>query len=142
MLFLSFLTARWTLPLTDVLAVRYGDDWIPGVSVKEKQTTQPTTSPSTVCPTNFILHYAVRGPGNKWRHHSVTMSHTDPRQVASWVKTIRNYLLSALRVLFRTMIHYAVVHLVAIEPIKHHSFEYCFMSNSDCLWESWKSCLH
>ncbi|RLU21065.1 hypothetical protein DMN91_007681 [Ooceraea biroi] len=87
---------RWTLPLTDVLAVRYGDDWIPGVSVKEKQPTQPTTSPSTVCPTNFILHYAVRGPGNKWRHHSVTMSHTDPRQVASWVKTIRNYLLTAI----------------------------------------------
>ncbi|XP_071570266.1 ceramide kinase isoform X2 [Temnothorax nylanderi] len=83
---------RWTLPLTDVLAVRYGDDWIPGVSVKEKQPTQPT-SPTTVCPTNFILHYAVRGPKNKWRHHSVTMSHTDPRQVASWVKTIRNYLL-------------------------------------------------
>ncbi|XP_011175344.1 ceramide kinase [Solenopsis invicta] len=83
---------RWTLPLTDVLAVRYGDDWIPGVSVKEKEPTQPT-SPTTVCPTNFILHYAVRRPKNKWRHHSVTMSHTDPRQVASWVKTIRNYLL-------------------------------------------------
>ncbi|KAH0950646.1 hypothetical protein HN011_000416 [Eciton burchellii] len=85
---------RWTLPLTDVLAVRYGDDWIPGVSIKEKQATQPNTSPNTVCPTNFILHYAVRGLTNKWRHHSVTMSHTDPRQVASWVKTIRNYLLS------------------------------------------------
>ncbi|XP_018352225.1 PREDICTED: ceramide kinase [Trachymyrmex septentrionalis] len=83
---------RWTLPLTDVLAVRYGDDWISGVSIKEKQPEQPT-SPTTVCPTNFILHYAVRGSKNKWRHHSVTMSHTDPRQVASWVKTIRNYLL-------------------------------------------------
>ncbi|XP_018362135.1 PREDICTED: ceramide kinase-like [Trachymyrmex cornetzi] len=83
---------RWTLPLTDVLAVRYGDDWISGVSIKEKQPEQ-TTSPTTVCPTNFILHYAVRGSKNKWRHHSVTMSHTDPRQVASWVKTIRNYLL-------------------------------------------------
>ncbi|KAM0727928.1 Ceramide kinase [Formica fusca] len=80
---------RWTLPLTDVLAVRYGDDWIPGLSVKEKQ----STSPTTVCPTNFILHYAVRGSKNKWRHNSVTMSHTDPRQIASWVKTIRNYLL-------------------------------------------------
>jgi len=79
---LLVLPARWTLPLTDVLAVRYGDDWIPGVSVKEKQLEQPT-SPTTVCPTNFILHYAVRGPKNKWKHHSVTMSHTDPRQVAS-----------------------------------------------------------
>lgn len=87
-----FLAARWTLPLTDVLAVRYGDDWIPGVSVKEKQPPTQSTS-STVCPTNFILHYAVRTAKNKWRHHSVTMSHTDPRQVASWVKTIRNYLL-------------------------------------------------
>lgn len=87
-----FPAARWTLPLTDVLAVRYGDDWIPGVSVKEKQPPTQSTSP-TVCPTNFILHYAVRTAKNKWRHHSVTMSHTDPRQVASWVKTIRNYLL-------------------------------------------------
>ncbi|KOC62165.1 Ceramide kinase [Habropoda laboriosa] len=83
---------RWTLPMTDVLAVRYGDDWIPGVNVKEKQPPTSPTSP-TVCPTNFILHYAVRGPKNKWSHHSVTMSHTDPRQVASWVKTIRNYLM-------------------------------------------------
>lgn len=80
---------RWTLPLTDVLAVRYGDDWIPGLSVKEKQ----ATSSTTVCPTNFVLHYAVRESKNKWRHHSVTMSHTDPRQIASWVKTIRNHLL-------------------------------------------------
>jgi len=98
--FLFFFSARWTLPMTDVLAVRYGDDWISGVSIKEKQPTQPT-SPTTVCPTNFILHYAVRGPKNKWRHHSVTMSHTDPRQVASWVKTIRNYLLG---VYYRAMI--------------------------------------
>jgi hypothetical protein len=84
--------------------VRYGDDWIPGVSIKEKQPTQPNTSPNTVCPTNFILHYAVRGLTNKWRHHSVTMSHTDPRQVASWVKTIRNYLLSELQILYRRAI--------------------------------------
>ncbi|XP_076243330.1 ceramide kinase [Calliopsis andreniformis] len=83
---------RWTLPMTDVLAVRYGDDWIPGVNFKEKQPPTSPTSP-TVCPTNFILHYAVRGTKNKWSHHSVTMSHTDPRQVASWVKTIRNYLM-------------------------------------------------
>lgn len=85
-------SARWSLPLTDVLAVRYGDDWIHGVNVKEKQASTSPTSP-IVCPTNFILHYAVRGPKNKWSHHSVTMSHTDPRQIASWVKTIRNYLL-------------------------------------------------
>lgn len=78
--------------MTDVLAVRYGDDWIHGVNFKEKQLTTSPTSP-TVCPTNFILHYAVHGPKNKWSHHSVTMSHTDPRQVASWVKTIRNYLM-------------------------------------------------
>ncbi|KOX79352.1 Ceramide kinase [Melipona quadrifasciata] len=83
---------RWTLPMTDVLAVRYGDDWIHEVNVKEKQPPTSPTSP-TVCPTNFILHYAVPGPKNKWSHHSVTMSHTDPRQVASWVKTIRNYLM-------------------------------------------------
>ncbi|PBC32696.1 ceramide kinase [Apis cerana cerana] len=86
---------RWTLPMTDVLAVRYGDDWIHGINFKEKQLTTSPTSP-TVCPTNFILHYAVHGPKNKWSHHSVTMSHTDPRQVASWVKTIRNYLMGKI----------------------------------------------
>ncbi|KAJ9583907.1 hypothetical protein L9F63_021739, partial [Diploptera punctata] len=42
--------------------------------------------------TSFILHYAARGAKNKWKHRTVTMNHTDPRQVASWVKTIRNYL--------------------------------------------------
>lgn len=95
-----FSPARWTLPLTDVLAVRYGDDWIPGLSVKEKQPTSPT-----VCPTNFILHYAVRGSKNKWRHHSVTMSHTDPRQIASWVKTIRNHLLGELIAMIPSIPH-------------------------------------
>ena len=97
---LFIFSARWTLPMTDVLAVRYGDDWIHGVNLKEKQ--PPPTSPTspTVCPTNFILHYAVRGPKNKWSHHSVTMSHTDPRQVASWVKTIRNYLMGELQSFF------------------------------------------
>nr|XP_031847729.1 ceramide kinase isoform X3 [Nomia melanderi] len=94
---------RWTLPMSDVLAVRYGDDWIPGVNVKEKQPPTSPTSP-TVCPTNFILHYAVRGPKNKWSHHSVTMSHTDPRQVASWVKTIRNYLMEKLNTVLQAIV--------------------------------------
>ncbi|KAH0553836.1 ceramide kinase [Cotesia glomerata] len=81
---------RWTLPLTDALAVNYGDDYIPETRIKEKDPDAIGAS----SPTSFILHYAARGPKNRWSHHNVVMSHTDPRQVASWVKTIRNYLLS------------------------------------------------
>ncbi|XP_008556292.1 ceramide kinase isoform X2 [Microplitis demolitor] len=81
---------RWTLPLTDALAVNYGDDYIPETRIKEK--VPDAIGPTS--PTSFILHYAARGPKNRWSHHNVVMSHTDPRQVASWVKTIRNYLLS------------------------------------------------
>ncbi|XP_046623003.1 ceramide kinase isoform X1 [Neodiprion virginianus] len=75
---------RWTLPLTDVLAAHYGNDAdvdnTGGVDEKSQ------------APTSFVLHYAARGSKHKWSHHSVRMSHTDSRQVASWVKTIRNYL--------------------------------------------------
>ncbi|XP_011299241.1 ceramide kinase [Fopius arisanus] len=81
---------RWTLPLTDALAVNYGDTYIPDSWIREKN---PTVVLST-SPTSFILHYAARGPNNRWSHHNVVMSHTDSRQVASWVKTIRNYLLN------------------------------------------------
>ncbi|XP_012278630.1 ceramide kinase [Orussus abietinus] len=79
---------RWTLPLTDALAARFADGSVPiSPESKEKQSSPPTSSP-----TSFVLHYAAQGPKNKWSHHTVTMSHTEPRQVASWVKTIRNYL--------------------------------------------------
>ncbi|KAG8235193.1 hypothetical protein J437_LFUL014157, partial [Ladona fulva] len=40
----------------------------------------------------FVIHYAARAGKNKWRHESVTLRHTDPQQVASWLKTLRNYL--------------------------------------------------
>ncbi|XP_033220098.1 ceramide kinase isoform X2 [Belonocnema kinseyi] len=83
---------RWTLPLTDVLSASYGNEWISSMNnIKEKE---PPTTPSSpnVSSTSFVLHYASTGPKSVWRHHSVTMRHTDPRQIASWVKTIRNCL--------------------------------------------------
>ncbi|XP_046405236.1 ceramide kinase isoform X2 [Ischnura elegans] len=40
----------------------------------------------------FVIHYAERGTKNRWRHKSVTLRHTDPHQVASWLKTLRNHL--------------------------------------------------
>ncbi|OXU30438.1 hypothetical protein TSAR_011974 [Trichomalopsis sarcophagae] len=96
---------RWTLPLTDVLTATYGDDvrvsGPTGTSneafrdkEKESQASAPTSPSSTTpnSPTSFVLHYAAEGAKNKWSHHSVTMNHDDPRQVSSWVKTIRNYL--------------------------------------------------
>ncbi|KAF7990695.1 hypothetical protein HCN44_000500 [Aphidius gifuensis] len=80
---------RWTLSLSDTLAVNYSDDFVPITSTKEKD---PNPLRSSL-PSSFVLHYAARGPKNIWSHHSVVMSHSDPRQVASWVKTIRNCLL-------------------------------------------------
>lgn len=81
---------RWTLPMTDVLSASYGDDWTPTMNnVKKKDSL--STSPSLSL-TSFVLHYAACGSKSKWRHHSVTMSHSDPRQIGSWVKTIQNYL--------------------------------------------------
>lgn len=40
--------------------------------------------------TSFTLHYVVRSKQNKLRLSKETLSHSDPGQVASWVKTIRN----------------------------------------------------
>ncbi|XP_034941938.1 ceramide kinase [Chelonus insularis] len=81
---------RWTLPLTDALAVHYGDDYMTELQSNGKSSEAIPSTP----PTSFILHYAARGSKNRWSHHHVIMSHKDPRQVASWVKTIRNYLLT------------------------------------------------
>lgn len=76
--------------MTDVLSASYGDDWTPTMNnVKKKDSL--STSPSLSL-TSFVLHYAACGSKSKWRHHSVTMSHSDPRQIGSWVKTIQNYL--------------------------------------------------
>lgn len=90
--------ARWTLPLTDVIAARYGTEWsqIPehyGENGGQRGGGAPmmtTLGP----PRSFVLHYAARGVKNKWSHHIVTMSHDDPRQIQSWVVTLRNCLAS------------------------------------------------
>ena len=89
-------SAQWKLPLSDVIAVNYGTEWSP---LKELETDingyggnpiMTTLGP----PTSFVLHYAARGAKNKWSHHSVTMSHDDAHQIASWVTTLRNCLAS------------------------------------------------
>ncbi|XP_012258476.2 ceramide kinase [Athalia rosae] len=76
---------RWTLPLTDVLAAHYGNG-------EDEEISMGNVDEKVFSPTSFTIHYAARGAKNKWSHHTVTMSHTDSRQVGSWVKTIRNYL--------------------------------------------------
>ncbi|XP_014212641.1 ceramide kinase [Copidosoma floridanum] len=78
---------RWTLLLTDVIAVNFGNGF-----GKDEPGLISSSSPNP--PTTFVLHYAARGAQHKWSHHSVAMSHDDPRQIASWVKTIRNCLAS------------------------------------------------
>ncbi|XP_063993860.1 ceramide kinase [Diachasmimorpha longicaudata] len=94
---------RWTLPLTDALAVNYGDNyihesWIGGQNSAAAAAAAAAAGggapalPSS--PTSFILHYAARRPNNRWSHHTVVMYHSDSRQIASWVITIRNYLLN------------------------------------------------
>ncbi|KAJ8683458.1 hypothetical protein QAD02_019250 [Eretmocerus hayati] len=93
---------RWTLSLTDVLTASFSNDRNSGGTInetfryRERDSIGSNSSPSTNGSTNgalgFVLHYAARGSKNKLSHHSVTMKHDDPRQVASWVKTLRNYI--------------------------------------------------
>ncbi|XP_021926264.1 ceramide kinase isoform X2 [Zootermopsis nevadensis] len=90
------------LPLSDVMAVQYvhstdKSHCCPGLEVQNGSNIDDKpfgehTSVTAPRHTSFILHYAAKGTKNTWRHDTVTLNHTDPRQVASWVKTIRNYL--------------------------------------------------
>ena len=77
--------------MTDVLTATYGSDIskLTNSNLKKKEKVA-----NDQLPTSFVLHYVARSSKNKWRHHKVIMSHDDPRQVASWVKTIHNYLAS------------------------------------------------
>lgn len=95
------------LPLSDVMAVQYvhstdKSHCCPGLEVQNGSNIDDKpfgehTSVTAPRHTSFILHYAAKGTKNTWRHDTVTLNHTDPRQVASWVKTIRNYLSGKLR---------------------------------------------
>jgi hypothetical protein len=95
------IAARRKLPLSDVMAVHYvhSPDQThccpttdqDGNNVEDKAVSE-VASAAPPRHTSFVLHYAAREDKNKWRHRTVTMNHTDPRQVASWVKTIRNYI--------------------------------------------------
>ncbi|CAH1955619.1 unnamed protein product [Acanthoscelides obtectus] len=40
----------------------------------------------------FTIHYAERGKQAKWLYKSLKLKHSDPLQVASWVKTLQNHL--------------------------------------------------
>jgi len=89
--------ARQTLPLSDVIAVHYVHSpdrthCCPTADQPDDKPVGEATSTTTPRHTSFVLHYVTRGLKNKWKHETVTMDHTDPRQIASWVKTIRNYL--------------------------------------------------
>ncbi|XP_017771467.1 PREDICTED: ceramide kinase [Nicrophorus vespilloides] len=46
----------------------------------------------TIDPHSFIIHYAKRRSNCTWKHATIAFSHTDPIQVASWVKTLQNTL--------------------------------------------------
>ncbi|XP_066997111.2 ceramide kinase [Anabrus simplex] len=81
---------RCTLPLADVIAVHYVHSSDKSQCCPSAELDDEIKSPPRH--TSFTLHHAVPASNNKWRHRSVTLNHTDPRQAASWVKTIRNYL--------------------------------------------------
>nr|CAD7393262.1 unnamed protein product [Timema cristinae] len=93
---------RYTLLLADVIAVDYvhsTDKTLccpsesQGYNQEESKPAGDSNPGLSQRHTSFIIHYGVRGRNNnKWRHHTVTMNHTDPRQIASWVKTIHNYI--------------------------------------------------
>lgn len=45
-------------------------------------------------PNHFTIHYAEKSTGDKWVYKNLTLKHLDAMQVASWVKTLQNHLLS------------------------------------------------
>ncbi|EFA10927.1 ceramide kinase [Tribolium castaneum] len=43
-------------------------------------------------PNHFTINYAKKDEENRWKPHSLTLGHSDPLQVSSWVKTLQNHL--------------------------------------------------
>lgn len=80
--------SRVTLPLKHVVGVEY--EHPSELSAYTNETVCQGESPDEH--TSFTLHYVVRSKQNKLRPSKVTLTHSDPRQVASWVKTIRNFI--------------------------------------------------
>ncbi|KAK7793254.1 hypothetical protein R5R35_010247 [Gryllus longicercus] len=90
---------RSTLPLADVVAVNYVHEQdrslccgFQGLDDEGKPLSADLASTPPPRHHAFVLHYAAPTTKNRWRLQTVTLNHTDPRQIASWVKTIRNYL--------------------------------------------------
>lgn len=78
MYIILFLVAH-TLPIKNVIAVQ-----------SDSQRISTPASRSHLY--SFTLHYAKKGPKSTWKYSNITFRHTDPMQVASWVKTIQNHL--------------------------------------------------
>ncbi|XP_046985114.1 ceramide kinase [Schistocerca americana] len=87
---------RSTLPLSDVLAAQYVHSADRSQCCGPEEPKSPCGSgdagAASGAHSSFTLHYAARASRCRWQYRCVTFNHTDPRQVASWVKTIRNYL--------------------------------------------------
>ncbi|XP_018571310.1 ceramide kinase isoform X2 [Anoplophora glabripennis] len=43
-------------------------------------------------PNSFTIHYSERGKYAKWVYKNVSLKHSDPLQVSTWIKTLQNYL--------------------------------------------------
>lgn len=80
--------SRVTLPLKDVVGVEY--EHPSELSAYTNEVVCQGESPEEH--TSFTLHYVVHAKHNKLRLSEVTLTHADPRQVGSWVKTIRNFI--------------------------------------------------
>lgn len=78
----SVVAAQQSLPIENVLAVR--------------QVQRRSNVPGEVRldPNHFVVHYAERGRQKTWKYSQLTLKHSDPMQVSSWVKTLQNNLQS------------------------------------------------
>ncbi|KAL1493072.1 hypothetical protein ABEB36_011206 [Hypothenemus hampei] len=74
--------AQQTVPIENVLSVQH--NYLKGIHPSvQKQ----------IDPNQFTIHYAERAVDDKWAYKTLSLKHSDPLQVASWIKTLQTHLL-------------------------------------------------
>ncbi|XP_030762356.1 ceramide kinase [Sitophilus oryzae] len=68
-----------TVPIENVLSVKHDMSKSSGPHLE-------------INPHQFTIHYSEKSKNDKWVYKNITLKHSDPLQVASWVKTLQNHL--------------------------------------------------
>lgn len=93
------------------------------------------------CHLAFTIHFAEAASKNRWRHRLVTLKHTDPRQVASWIKTLRNLIKGIFNMVItqkqkgiNTKTHTKILfNFIIILPYIPHGFTSKFSTIIECV---------